>query len=451
MQVLQTIFYILLLILCLSILVTIHELGHFIAAKIFKVYVFEFSIGFGPKLFSIKRKKGETYFSLRALPFGGYVSLYNDEETKPENFQGEIDESRSMSHIKKWKRAIILVAGVTMNVILALVLFFVSETAFKQTALYSNVVSIAEDSIAETVGLKDQDTIQAQAIQYKYLQTTYDSYTEEYLEKHPKILEKESYLFLVDDAAILTYIDDDDVSQTKYVAAVLDGTSIANLKDLSWDKYLAFIDYEDGIFKNLTENMYTASNKNINISFNVKTLKYDEENDQTVVDQVYNISLDSMLNTETELYHFENMGISFYRFDYYQSFGSALGNTFKDFGNSATAIVRGLVNLFTPSGIKNVGGIIAIGYQTSSVLANFGFGQFIKIWGMISVNLAIMNLLPFPSLDGWQLLVLIVEGVAHKEIPKKVKNIISIIGFVLLFALIILLTFKDFFSYVIKI
>ena len=84
MQVLFTILYILLFIVCLSVLIAIHELGHLAAAKAFKVYCFEYSLGFGPKLFSKKRKNGETAFSVRAIPFGGFVSMYGEDVPLPE-------------------------------------------------------------------------------------------------------------------------------------------------------------------------------------------------------------------------------------------------------------------------------------------------------------------------------------------------------------------------------
>ena len=105
MGVLATILYIVLFLLFLSLLVLIHELGHFAMCKAFKVYVFEFSIGMGPLLF--KRKKGETQYSIRGIPFGGYVSMYDGEQTLPEGL--EIDPARSMENTKKWKRAIIFV------------------------------------------------------------------------------------------------------------------------------------------------------------------------------------------------------------------------------------------------------------------------------------------------------------------------------------------------------
>ena len=116
MQVLMTILYILLFLVFLSILIIIHELGHLAAAKAFKVYCLEYSIGMGPAIFKYKGKNAETQFSLRAIPFGGYVSMYGEGVELPEGV--EIPESRSINGIKAWKRAIILLAGVTMNAFL---------------------------------------------------------------------------------------------------------------------------------------------------------------------------------------------------------------------------------------------------------------------------------------------------------------------------------------------
>ena len=68
----------------------------------------------------------------------------------------------------------------------------------------------------------------------------------------------------------------------------------------------------------------------------------------------------------------------------------------------------------TREGFAQAGGIIAIANETTNILKNYGLANFIRVWGLISVNLAIINLLPFPGLDGWQLLVLLVEGVAQR-------------------------------------
>jgi RIP metalloprotease RseP len=117
----------LLFIVSLGVLIFIHELGHFTMAKLFNVYVKEFSLGFGPVVF--KRKKGETQYSIRALPLGGYVSMYGEETVEVDQ---TIPKERSLLGIKKYKRALIMSAGILLNFVLAFLLFFVSNVAFEQ-------------------------------------------------------------------------------------------------------------------------------------------------------------------------------------------------------------------------------------------------------------------------------------------------------------------------------
>ncbi|NCA95204.1 MAG: peptidase M50, partial [Epsilonproteobacteria bacterium] len=109
MQVLTFILNLVLFLVSLGVLITIHELGHFMTAKLFKVYCIEFSIGFGPKFFKRKKKGGETTFSLGAIPLGGYVLMYGEGAELPDGVV--IGEERSLEGVKKWKRAIILSAG----------------------------------------------------------------------------------------------------------------------------------------------------------------------------------------------------------------------------------------------------------------------------------------------------------------------------------------------------
>ena len=139
-----------------------------------------------------------------------------------------------------------------------------------------------------------------------------------------------------------------------------------------------------------------------------------------------------------------NMGLSMLIESQMNDFPTALGNTFVDFGRSASIIFTSLGSLFTDaSAWEQVGGIVAIGVSTSKTLEDFGFGRYLFFWALISVNLGIINLLPFPGLDGWHLLVIAVEGIFRKEIPNKVKNIISFVGIVLLFVLMIAILIKD--------
>lgn len=419
MTILMNILYILLFILCLSVLIIVHELGHLSMAKAFKVYCFEFSIGFGPKLFSIKRKKGETRFSLRAIPFGGYVSMYGESGSLPEGVV--VDESRSLNHIKKWKRGIVLAAGVTMNALLALTVFFISNTCFQQIQVSASHSVIVESSIASESGLTDEDII--------YLET-----------------KTFSNAFIVDDACTIN-MNTDPASSITGVAVL--SSSLKSYNDLSWSDYLYFYNVEglsdiENIDKNLIDYSQIAS-----VKFTITRGMYDENNElvEATGEDAKTFAINAnVLQKDITVFELEDLGISFYANRYWNSFGTSVKNTFVDFGTSSIAIFKGLGSLFTSP--DQVGGIIAVGYQTTSVLQNFGLNSFLRIWALISVNLAIINLLPFPGLDGWHLLVLIVEGISHKEIPAKVKGIMSFVGMILLFGLMILLLFKDVFTYI---
>ncbi len=424
MQILSVILYILLFILCLSVLVIVHELGHFATAKFFKVYVLEYSIGFGPALIHKKRKNGETYFSLRAIPFGGYVSLFDKGVELPQGI--EVDESRRFSNIKKWKRIIILFAGVFNNAILALLLFFISESACMQKAMflipynndshtYYSYVEVKQNSPASEKGIVNKDQIDFLSIKKNdgtYLQAT----------------------FALDKEALLTYNDD----SNKKVAAVL-LTNQATFVTRDYYSLLHFFPYgSESEYESIDfNNEINASDSNIkNISLNI-TMSHNETKAN------YNFIVTPTLSSDNTM-KFSDTGLSFFLLEYYNDIPTAFQNTFKDFGTSSTQIYRSLAGLFTNvENWQNVGGIISIGVQTSNILANMGIGKFLYVWGLISVNLAIINLLPFPGLDGWQILVLLVEMIFRKNIPDKVKNGFSLVGMLLLFTLMIVIIIKD--------
>lgn len=110
-------------ILILGVIVLVHEFGHFIFSKIFGVYVYEFSIGMGPRLFGTKKKKGKTQYNVRALPIGGFVSLAGEDPTEEDP---EVPKGAFLYNKPVWQRFIIMVAGVFNNFLLAiLILFFI--------------------------------------------------------------------------------------------------------------------------------------------------------------------------------------------------------------------------------------------------------------------------------------------------------------------------------------
>ena len=423
MQVLMTILYILLFIVCLSILIMIHEAGHLVAAKAFKVYCFEYSIGFGPKLFSKKRKKGETAFSLRAIPFGGFVSMYGEDVPVPEGLT--IPPERSLDGIKKWKKAIILVAGVTMNAILALLIFFISNSCFPVVTYYANVATVAETSIFTDNSVKTGDLIVIDQL-------------------HEKADDENSAVkyYVIGHDGIVTF--NDSTTATGLIALL--NPALSNDKDLDWKYFLHFAVVNEN--NEITKAYEPDIEKNISkFDFSVKVQHLQEDKTYSEETVVY-ASLPTIVDGDGN-YSLATTGVSITKDSVWLG-GKAFGKSFVDFGESSTAIIRGLGSLFVSSEAREgVGGIIAIGFETTNILKNFGVNSFMRVWGLVSVNLAIVNLLPFPGLDGWQLLVLIIEGISKKKIPDKVKNIVSLVGLILLFGLMILLVFKDVFKYII--
>ena len=526
----MTIVYILLFIVCLSTLIMVHEAGHLATAKIFKVYCFEYSIGFGPKIFSVRRKSTETAFSLRAIPFGGFVSMYGEEETIPEGYE-PIDPSRSLNAIKKWKKCIILVAGVVMNFVLAITIFFVYEVAFPAHTARVAHITVNKDSIAYEVGLRSQDFVYTPMLDAN--NSTYIFYDDngvlEYQDSSTKqvyfgynysnVTLKDTSLYTLaiafervdfghitnESPVSITYDDaiNGDFSSDEDIQNILYGYYRAASAKKDNGNYLVriavtenYLDEQDKVVYAdlvLTKDEYKYF-KQVPVGapitvvgdFSTKQTKKGTNYNVMTVNGVNNFetsypntSTGNILNSKSGGVKPNKLSFSFYKLDeetnigrgtqiqinnlelssngklpkkigvamqldsYHNKFGAAVKYTFEDFGKSATLIVRGLGTLFTKDGWKNVGGIIAIGISTTQVLQQNGFGLFLFYWALISVNLGIVNLLPFPGLDGWQFLVIIVEGITRKTIPTKVKSIVSAVGIGLLFILMILIIIKD--------
>ncbi len=138
-------------------IITIHEVGHLVAAKYFNVYCEEFAFGMGPKVFSKKYK--ETTYSIRLLPLGGFVAMAGEPDAMFD--QTEIPVERTIKGISKWKQIIIMLAGVFMNFLLAIVLFIGVNLMNPQVQLPAKpvVASVVEGSPADVAGILPDDMI----------------------------------------------------------------------------------------------------------------------------------------------------------------------------------------------------------------------------------------------------------------------------------------------------
>ena len=430
------ILHILLFILCLSILVVIHELGHLAAAKAFGVYCFEFSVGFGPALFRKKRKNGETYVAVRGIPFGGFVSMYGENEAEntelPDGIES-IPANRSLANVKKWKKAIIMGAGVFLNAVLAFVLFFISNSCFEQKQLMLLKFNIAENSPATQAGLVVSDDSVYTTLYVGY--EDFNNLTEE------AAIASENNFFIVTKDAIITYED----ATTVDVAVVIDAkyATFVNRDYVDLFRYFPILDNGGINYVAEDEIVISTSDKAItSLDFALTTCVYGE--DEKIIpseNKVYNIHLD--VEVENNKAAFEKSGIEMYLHAYWNNFQQAIKTTGEDFGNSSVMIFKALGGLFVGKNWDSVGGPIAIFQQTTSTLTNYGLSYFIQLWAIISVNLAIFNLIPFPGLDGWHLLVVAIEAISRKKVPEKAKSIVSFVGMIILFALMFIIIIKD--------
>ena len=414
MEFLSTILNIILFLVMLGVLITIHELGHFIAAKIFRVYVFEFAIGFGPKIF--RKKKGETYYSLRALPLGGYVAMLGEEDAVPDEFVNEeIPKERSLIGINRGKRALIMSAGIIMNLVLGYAIFLFANGVLPQTGL-SIRLEVKEDSPVYAMGIRSDDRID-------FKETKIDGYTIQYFGEgklDAAALEPEYYVLFQPKS-----LDDLTFGGESLVLLKIGATDLAS------------------------ENSFYTDLKDTDVlTFTATFLRGETYETAERIEKVLTLSTEPKNPDKlTDGYKFVSAGFNLTKFKYRNNFSETFTAANKDFIRSVTAVARGLKSLFS-DGLKNISGPVGIFNISSQTLKNHGLAPYLFLWGLISINLALFNLLPFPPLDGWHLLVVTVEAITRQEISPKFKQIASMIGAILLIGLTLVILAKDIFGFV---
>ncbi len=468
---------ILILIVMLGVLISAHEAGHLFMAKRFGVYCDEYSIGFGPKLFSHKRKGAETTFSIRAIPLGGYVSMYG-EEMKNEGDEAEIDDrfkdipiERSLEGVSAWKRCLILVAGIAVNLLLSFLFCLIYAVSFPSYQSYQSFlakeVTINETSLAKVntqrgryeasfpldsgnlyIGTKDANPwVYGFYIQGEESVLGKKEEQNDYRFVSPGLAvskDQKNYGFILDTDAIL---NDSHVIVTYYPASEKTSTSLySNISLYSplQDSSKNFIATPtDSLERELGVNYYPDfSNKIELVEGNKLTFHISLANASNVGKIVASIEKKEISITRSSS-SYEGPSLSTYSNEYWAPFGDRLLSGCIDWVNFFPMIGEGLKSLFFGN-FNSVGGVVAMGAGLSQLSSYMGWGKtFFYYGGLVSLNLAIFNLLPFPGLDGWGLFVTVIEKIFKKKIPQKAKAIVSYVGLGLLMLLAIFITVKD--------
>ena len=349
----MTIFSVIFAILLFSLLIFVHELGHFLTAKLSGVKVNEFAMFMGPAIW--KKQKGETLYSLRCIPIGGYCAMEGEDE--------DTDDPRSFQKAAWWKRLIILVAGSAMNLVtgfLLLMLVFSFNTGFTQP-----VISQAEPgcTVVSQAGLHIGD---------RFCQI--DGYR----------------VHTASDVSMLLNFGGD----THDVVVERDGNRV-ELSDFLMETHL-FVNEQTGA----EEDRYGFTFAFDEPSF-LGLVDYTWDNTCSIVQSVW-LSLKMIFTGQA-----------------------------------------GLKDMTGPVGIVQIMSNTAEASKTvaDAVLNMLYFG------GFIAVNLAVMNLLPIPALDGGRcvglLLTTVVETVTRKKLNPKIEGYIHAGGMILLLALMAIIMFKD--------
>lgn len=332
------------MILILSIIVFIHEFGHFLFAKKAGIYVYEFSLGMGPRLFKFNRKNDETEYSIRLLPIGGYVQMAGEEVELDE----KIPEDKRMQS-KTWlQRFMTIIAGIMFNFILAIVLlFFVG--LINGASSNKPYINFLEEGVSDSINIGD------------------------------RII------------------------------------SINGKKVIFSDVLLLEIQLNNG--KPLNLGMKNDKGEEYNVVLNPI-----EVNNNGEISYKYGIGLGDNIEK----------GVL-----------PSIKYAFVKFAGLIVQMIMVIFNLFTGNlGFNSLSGPVGI-FTVVGESAQAGFINLVYLTAFISLNVGFMNLLPLPALDGGRLLFLIIEKIKGSKVDPKYENIVHTLGFLLLMALMIVVTFND--------
>ena len=340
--------YIVVAILILLLMVLIHELGHYVAGKILKFKINEFSVGFGPKLWQKTKKNGEV-ISLRAFPLGGYCAFEGEAEDGSES-------PEAFNNQKPWKRLIVLFSGAFMNFVSALIIVVIAFSCFGD-ALPQIVETYPKTGIVQT----QENSLQA----------------------GDTVLE-------IDGKRIYLAID--------ISAMIQNAGEVADV--------LVLRDGEEILLKGVQKSNYTITNKDGTTS--------------------------TYYGWGVSLTYAGNERVKF-------SFGESISRSLPYCLRTAEYVLETLGGLITGIiGIDEIGGPITTIDITSQV-ARQGLPNILMLITLISVNLAVFNLLPVPSLDGCRMIFVLIEWIRRKPVSRQIEGYIHFIGILLLFGFVILI------------
>jgi regulator of sigma E protease len=333
----------------LGIIIFVHEFGHYIVAKATGIRVEEFALGMGPKLAGVKR--GETFYSIRVLPLGGYCKMSGETGNSSEYETAAIPDPRRFDQKPVWVRMAVIVAGPLMNLLLAILLFIFAFSIIGIPVDYTTKIgTVIPNSAAHAAGLKPGDKVVS-----------------------------------------------------------INGESIE-----SWRGLINIIHPSSGVELTL------AVEREQSVLEFLVIPKYDEQSKVGIV----GISPQEPIIKRSALID----GIK-----------EGWDKTYEITRLTLSGLKAMISGRASPDDIAGPVGIIQIIGES----AQFGFLYLINIAALISINLGLLNLLPIPALDGSRLLFLLFEALRGRPVNPNKENIVHLVGFFILMAMLVLFTYND--------
>jgi regulator of sigma E protease len=416
----QTSSFVFVLIIVLSVLIFFHELGHYLLARIFSVGVEKFSLGFGPRL--VGKTIGRTDYRLSLIPLGGYVKLVGEDPTDDVD---AVDEPYSFSNKNVWQRMIIVAAGPIFNVVLAWVIFIWIAFFTGIPTQLPQIIGVGQDSPAQEAGLQSGDLVIAvnneivrtwqemaaliSASQGKALQITVKRQDELIdLNVQPKAYSEKNLFgetidrFMIGISSVKIRVTDQTLSALKKER--LSNDMIHSIGQLTDRWYITSQEMKTELESILGKDAYDTYKNLIWENLSIQQLDY-EVKDLGIFESVVEGSKHTVLMVKMT--------------------------------------VLGLLKLITGSlSTDTIGGPIAIA-QMADQSAKAGWKNLMFFIAIISINLALVNLLPIPVLDGGHLLFFSYEAITRRPVNMRAREVAQQIGVVFLITVMIAVTYND--------
>lgn len=423
----------------IAVIVFIHELGHFLFARLFGVTVEKFSIGFPPVVY--KKKVGETEYSIGMIPLGGYVKMKGiiDESLDESTLTGAPDEFASK---KNYQKILILLGGVLFNLIFAYFIFTSVIYLKGKTVFPGTTIGIVDSSsVGFRAGLRMNDRIvkindqpvknweEISTIFLQYLGrdmvfTVSRGDSEVQVNLPAEYFREKDSEYLGVGPKLLPVIGTVQPGSPADKAGLRPGDRITHFNGHPVDSW-----YQ------LTDSIRKYPDQAVTLRF----LRDGEETELTVTPRSVFIKNENGIDREIG-----QLGISMQLETIEYSLGKSFIAGFEEVKNQIMLNVNGLLMLIrgTRSAKEMVGGPIAIVQMVSSA-ADFGFVSLLRFIGALNIILAIFNVLPIPALDGGHIVLVLIEAMRRKPLSLKTRIRIQQIGFVILIALMTFAIFAD--------